>query len=72
MVFQIVVFCLFLAIAGYTLYHLGERYLDYQVSWHEGTNREILRLTRNRRITYRGINIAVNFLQNCRKNGPWE
>lgn len=42
MVLQILIFSPFLAIIGHTLYRLVVRYLDYQVSWRQGTNRKIL------------------------------
>lgn len=72
MVLQILVFSLFLAIVGHTLYRLVVRYLDYQVSWRQGTNRKILRLTENRGIAYWDINTVVSFLLNYRKDGLWE
>lgn len=72
MVLQILIFSLFLAIVGHTLYRLVVRYLDYQVSWRQGTNRKILRLTKNRGIAYWDINTVVSFLLNYRKDGLWE
>ena len=72
MVFQILIFSVLLAIVGHTLYRLVARYLDYQVSWCQGTNRKIFRLTRDRRIAYWDINTVVSFLLNYRKDGLWE